>query len=147
MNKQTLISIIVIVLAVIGSLVVLQKKDAEPRIYDTFASCLGEKGAKFFGAFWCPHCAEQKKLFGASVDKLPYVECSTPDASGQTQICIDSGIGSYPTWEFADGSRLESVQSLATLANKTGCDLPATENSYTIPAEEGLGESSEAITQ
>lgn len=33
-------------------------------------------GAKFYGAFWCSHCFEQKEAFGAAAAKeLPYVEC------------------------------------------------------------------------
>jgi len=89
--------------------------------YDTLASCLTEKGAKFYGAFWCPHCSEQKKLFGASVKLLPYVECSTPDTTGQTQVCIDAKVEQYPTWEFADGTRTSAVMTPAKLAELTGC--------------------------
>ena len=33
-------------------------------------------GARFYGAFWCSHCFEQKVAFGAAAAKeLPYVEC------------------------------------------------------------------------
>ncbi len=33
-------------------------------------------GARFYGAFWCSHCFEQKEAFGAAAAKeLPYVEC------------------------------------------------------------------------
>ena len=97
----------------------------EPGKYDQFAMCLKDKGATFYGAFWCPHCQAQKKMFGSSVSLLPYVECSTPDAKSQTQICIDKNIKSYPTWEFADGSRLTGEISLAELSGKTSCALPA----------------------
>lgn len=91
--------------------------------YDSFATCLGEKGVTFYGAFWCPHCQNQKKLFGSSVDKLPYVECSAPDGKAQLQECTDKKIISYPTWEFADGSRLKGEQSLKILSEKTGCAI------------------------
>ena len=96
----------------------------EPGKYDAFATCLKDKGAVFYGAFWCTHCQAQKKLFGSSQKLLPYVECSTPDASGQTQACIDKKITGYPTWEFADGSRLTEEIQLAQLAEKTFCELP-----------------------
>lgn len=95
-----------------------------PGKYDVFAQCLGEKGAVFYGAFWCSHCKNQKKLFGSSQKLLPYVECSTPNAKGQTQECIDKKIAGYPTWEFADGSRLNGEIPLAQLAEKTSCELP-----------------------
>ncbi len=35
-----------------------------------------ELGALFYGASWCPHCQQQKALFGASAGRLPQVECS-----------------------------------------------------------------------
>ena len=62
--------------------------------------------------------------FGSSKDLLPYVECSTPDGNEQVQICKDKKIEGYPTWEFADGSRLPGELSLQTLSEKTGCELP-----------------------
>lgn len=95
-----------------------------PGKYDQLAQCLEEKGAIFYGAFWCPHCQEQKKMFGNSAELLPYLECSTPDGKAQTQECIDKEIKQYPTWEFADGSRLTGEQQPATLAEKAGCELP-----------------------
>lgn len=92
---------------------------------EPFAQCLTDKGAVFYGAFWCPHCANQKELFGSSIKNVTYVECSLPDRSGQTQACKDANITGYPLWAFADGSRLSGEVSLATLAQKTGCTLPA----------------------
>ena len=95
-----------------------------PGKYDDLARCLGEKGVTFYGAFWCPHCQEQKQLFGKSAKLLPYVECSTPDGKAQTAICISKKIEGYPTWEFADGSRMSAVMKPQQLAVKTGCTLP-----------------------
>ncbi|MFH1785112.1 MAG: hypothetical protein ABH842_01670 [Candidatus Micrarchaeota archaeon] len=91
--------------------------------YPNFASCLTEKGVKFYGAFWCTHCEEQKTLFGDSWSLINYTECSTPDGSGQTQVCKDAGIKSYPTWEFSDGSRRVGALPLEELSNKTGCAI------------------------
>ncbi|OGI72934.1 hypothetical protein A3D42_01645 [Candidatus Nomurabacteria bacterium RIFCSPHIGHO2_02_FULL_41_18] len=95
-----------------------------PGEYDEFAQCLSDKGAKFYGAFWCPHCANQKKMFGSSQKFLPYIECSNPAGSAQLPICTEKGINTYPTWEFADGSRLSGEIPMAQLAEKTGCVLP-----------------------
>lgn len=95
-----------------------------PGKYDTFATCLKDKGAVFYGAFWCVHCQATKKLFGSSQKLLPYVECSTADASAQLQACTDKKIEGYPTWEFADGSRLTGEIPLQQLADKTSCILP-----------------------
>lgn len=95
-----------------------------PGKYDTLAQCLSEKGAKFYGAFWCPHCQEQKRFFGNSAKLLPYIECSLPDGKTQTQECIDKKIVQYPTWIFADGSTLVGERQPKELAEKTGCALP-----------------------
>lgn len=140
-NVKIFIGVIgVLVLGVIATAVVrsdVSGGPVEPGKYDTFAQCLQDKGATFFGAFWCPHCQAQKKLFGSSQKLLPYVECSTPDAKGQTQICIDKGVKSYPTWEFADGERLNGEIPLEKLAEKTGCMLPGTADIAPILPEEG----------
>lgn len=127
-NNNTKIFFSVIGLLILGVIatVILRSEGAPegPGKYDTFATCLKDKGAVFYGAFWCPHCQAQKKLFGSSAKLLPYVECSTADGSAQTQACIAKEVKSYPTWEFADGSRLSGEITLAQLAEKTSCELP-----------------------
>lgn len=90
---------------------------------DNFAQCLKDKGAIFYGAFWCPHCQNQKALFGTSQKYLPYVECSTPDGQSQNDLCQVKKISGYPTWEFKGGSRISGEISLSQLADKTGCTL------------------------
>ncbi len=114
---------LILILAV-SAILQSQKEPDGPGELDTFATCLKDAGATFYGAFWCPHCQSQKKLFGKSAKLLPYVECSTADAKGQTQVCIDKDVKSYPTWEFKDGSRLNGEIPLAQLAEKTSCVLP-----------------------
>lgn len=146
MNKQTLISIGVILVIVIVGLVILQQQSNKPGKYAELAACLGEKGATFYGAFWCPKCGSQKKMFGADAKLLPYVECSQPDGEGQTPICIEKKIGSYPTWEFADGSQIIGVQEVASLAAKTGCPLPsATGETAPIEITPDAGEATEVL--
>ena len=93
------------------------------RNYDAFAQCLTDNDVTFFGAFWCPHCQNQKNLFGGAMEYVNYVECSLPDQSGQTQICIDENIETYPTWEFSDGTRVDGVQTLESLSARSGCSL------------------------
>jgi hypothetical protein len=97
----------------------------QPSQLDGFASCLKDRGAKFYGAFWCPHCQNQKRTFGSSERLLPYIECSTPDGTGQLPVCSDAGVESYPTWVYPDGSRETGEIPLQRLAEKTGCELPA----------------------
>lgn len=90
----------------------------------SFAKCLTDKGAKFYGASWCGHCKNQKEMFGQASEFLPYVECSAPDGKSQTAICKENNITSYPTWVFADGTSQSGELSLQTLTEKTGCQLP-----------------------
>lgn len=129
-------------LGIVGGLVILIAglfvvNAKTPGKYDEFATCIADSGATFFGAFWCPHCNEQKQLFGKSGKLLPYVECSNPDQS-QTAICIEKEITGYPTWELADGTRLSGVQSFAKLAEVTSCPLPAN-----APKSSDIGNTSE----
>ncbi len=130
MKQSTIFFSIVIVLVLGGIFTVASqnRKGDAPGKYDTFAQCLKDKGTTFYGAFWCPHCKEQKALFGSSAKLLPYVECSKPDASGPIQYCLDKKIEGYPTWELADGTRLPVENaagvSLKTLSEKTSCVLP-----------------------
>ena len=91
---------------------------------DDFAKCLKDKGTVFYGAFWCPHCQNQKKLFGPSAKYLNYVECSTSDGKDQLQICNKEKIKAYPTWQFQDGSKEEGELTLQQLADKSDCQLP-----------------------
>jgi thiol-disulfide isomerase/thioredoxin len=124
LNKKTFLTIIASAILIIIISVLLVKYSNTPSKYDGFASCLSEKGAKFYGAFWCPHCRNQKNMFGKSSKNLPYIECSTPDGNGQLAVCTEAGIESYPTWIFSDGSKENGEISLEKLAEKTNCQLP-----------------------
>jgi ribosomal protein S27E len=95
-----------------------------PGQYDTFAQCLTEKGAVFYGAWWCPHCENMKELFGNSMKYVTYVECSTTDGKSQLPACVEKEIKGYPTWIFADGSRETGELPFEMLSEKTGCTLP-----------------------
>lgn len=91
---------------------------------DGFTQCLKSKGAKMYGAWWCPHCAEQKEMFGYALRYMNYVECSPKGLRTETAECKQAGIKNFPTWQFPDGSRTEGAQPLAVLSQKTGCSLP-----------------------
>ena len=80
------------------------------------AEHLSRNEAKFYGAFWCPHCTDQKELFGASARRLPYVECSPGGPNTrQAAACNDAGIKSYPTWVI-NGEHYTGTQTLDALA-------------------------------
>ncbi len=94
--------------------------------YDNFARCLKDRGLTMYGAYWCPHCQEQKKLFGASFEYAPYVECGVQgDIRAEQQVCKDAGIKHFPTWQFPPtGQREERVFELDELSQRSGCPLP-----------------------
>jgi hypothetical protein len=94
--------------------------------HDAFARCLKNRGVRMYGAYWCPHCQEQKEKFGASFEYAPYTECGIQgNLHGIAQVCKDEGIKHYPTWQFPPtGERVERIWSLEELSDRTGCPLP-----------------------
>ena len=52
---------------------------------DAFAKCLAAKPAKMYGAYWCPHCADQKAMFESSFKYVPYVECGVPGSRDEAR--------------------------------------------------------------
>lgn len=116
---------ILISLLLLGSIVWLIRTPGRPGKLDTFATCIKESGALFYGAFWCPHCQNQKALFGSSAKLLPYIECSTPDGNSQKPLCTEAGVKGYPTWKFPNGTVETAEVSLARLSELTSCPLPA----------------------
>ncbi len=127
-NKVLWIGTIIVIIFI--GWIAMSSTSSGPGPLDAFASCLTEKGAKYYGAFWCPNCQKQNNLLGKSKKLVDYVECSTPDGQGQLQVCKDAGITNYPTWDFAPTStattttRVIGVQELSALAQATGCELP-----------------------
>jgi uncharacterized membrane protein/glutaredoxin len=85
------------------------------------AEHLSERGVLFYGASWCPHCQEQKRLFGASASRLPYIECSLGGpTSPQSAACRSAGVQSYPTWVIDGRAMVGQVMTLAQLADASG---------------------------
>jgi len=91
---------------------------------DDFAKCVSSKGVRMYGAWWCPHCAEQKEVFGYAFRYVNYVECSPEGKRELNEVCKQAGVKHFPTWQFADGSRNEGELSLTDLSRKSGCKLP-----------------------
>ena len=77
-------------------------------------------GAVMYSAYWCPHCHEQKKLFGKEAsDKLKVVECAADGQNNQADLCRSKGLQGFPSWEI-NGSIESGVASLETLAERSG---------------------------
>jgi glutaredoxin len=85
------------------------------------AKYLRQKKIRFYGAWWCPHCHEQKQLFGKQAFKLiRYVECADANEPKQQKTaCSKLNIRAYPTWRI-NGKSFEGVQSLENLAILSG---------------------------
>jgi uncharacterized membrane protein/glutaredoxin len=82
---------------------------------DALARHLREQGAVMYGAYWCPHCTEQKALFGDAAKDLPYVECDPKGVNARPDLCEKAGVRSFPTWVLGD-KRREGVQTPQALA-------------------------------
>ena len=90
--------------------------------YDDFAKCLTENDVKEYGAFWCPNCAEQKKMFDKSFKYVTYIECDARGDNAQPELCGKKRITGYPTWEI-NNSFYPGVRSLEELSEISGCEL------------------------
>ncbi len=91
---------------------------------DNFAKCVTKSGMTFYGAYWCPHCANVKKAFGSSFQYINYVECDDNGPNGNSQKCQQAGVDAFPYFIFGDGMRHAGELSLSLIAEKTGCELP-----------------------
>ena len=89
---------------------------------DGFAKCLTEENVKMYGAFWCPHCQNQKELFGSSFQYVDYVECDPSGAEARPELCKEKKIQGYPTWEIK-GNLYPGELSLEKLSELAGCNL------------------------
>jgi hypothetical protein len=120
MNKSIISYIVFICVLLLAGGIWLTTKSptTKPAQYDNFAKCLAEKKVTMYGAYWCSHCQNTKKTFGASFQYVPYVECTV-----EIKKCAELNINGYPTWIFSDGSRIEGEASMSDLSTKSSCAL------------------------
>jgi hypothetical protein len=116
----TVLVIIVLALLVIALILFYPKSSSGGAYLNSFAQCLSAKGAVMYGAYWCPHCQNEKAAFGSAFSYVNYVECTQ-----ETAKCNAAGVQGFPTWIFPDGRRFEGEQGLQKLAEESGCVLPA----------------------
>lgn len=88
------------------------------------ANHLAKVGAKEYIAFWCPHCHEQKLLFGKEAYKVitdnnVKTECAPESPVGKPQDCKAAGVQGFPTW-IINKKSYSGVQNLNDLANASG---------------------------
>jgi len=118
MNSKLVVSVLLVILVLFGTAIFLTRAPAAPSNLDSFAKCLADKGMTMYGAAWCSHCQNQKKLFGTSFQYVPYIEC--PNVP---KICVEKGVDGYPTWIIGD-TKLEGEQTLSKLSEISSCQLP-----------------------
>lgn len=89
------------------------------------AQHLADIDAKMYGAWWCPHCHEQKALFGQEAAKIiPYIECSPDGQNAKPELCqSQEAVKGFPTWEI-NGEFYSGRRSLGTLADLSGYTGP-----------------------
>ena len=76
---------------------------------------LSERGGRFYGAYWCSHCANQKETLGKEAMALvPYLECDANGVDSKRSQCSAAGIRGYPTWEL-DGQLYPGERDLNEL--------------------------------
>ena len=83
------------------------------------AEHLTQEGAVMYNAYWCPHCHDQKEMFGkVAAEKLNLVECAKDGFNNKRELCEAKGITGFPSWEI-NGSIDSGVKSLKELAELT----------------------------
>ena len=132
-KSQKIITVIVfiLVLGLIVFAVINQSGPSAPKVnLDAFAKCLNQKGVVMYGAYWCPHCQSQKKLFGDAFQYVDYVECDPQGPNANPTECTAQNIQGYPTWIY-NGTQYSGEKSLSQLAAIVGFNDTDTSTSTT----------------
>jgi len=138
MKKAIIISIGILSIFISGiALSGCSNGPVEDGKYAEVAQCITEKGAKFYGTFWCGFCKKQKSAFGDDIRYIDYVECDERGDNGDPQACIDAGVDRYPTWFFPGQGLKVGLHSPEDLAKITNCEdkLPGTGTNTESEAE------------
>jgi uncharacterized membrane protein len=81
---------------------------------------LKQSGAKLFVSWTCPHCFQQKQLFGQeALEELPKIECHPDGINPQPQLCNAANITGFPSWVI-NGKLTSGVTTLSDLAKMSG---------------------------
>jgi len=79
------------------------------------AKHLTNEGATMYGAYWCPYCEKQKKLFEDSFSQIIYIECDSKGQNSNLNLCKRKKIISFPTWEI-NGRLYPGMRTLKNLS-------------------------------
>ena len=82
----------------------------------SLAKHLRDQNIILYNAYWCPHCHEQKEMFGKeAAQSLILVECASDGKDNKAELCKSKGISGYPSWEI-NGEIYPGTQTLEELA-------------------------------
>lgn len=88
------------------------------------AQHLNDIGATKYSAWTCPHCYDQRQLFGREAfEVVPTVECDPSGVDPQPQVCQAAGVQGYPSWQI-NGQLYSGVMELGELARLSDYDGP-----------------------
>lgn len=115
-------AVIIIVIAAIAILALVYSRltgmfAASGPNYDNFAKCLTDKGIVMYGSNTCPHCQNQKKMFGNSFKYVTYIDC----IDNSTQ-CTEKGIQFIPDW-YINGKFYTGEKTIEELKSLSGCEV------------------------
>jgi rubredoxin len=72
-----------------------------------------------YGAYWCPHCARQRELFGKEAwSFITYIECSPKgynyDNASGPQMC--QNVSGFPSWSLGKMNSAENISGEVPLS-------------------------------
>lgn len=88
-----------------------------------FARFLSKNNIVMYSAYWCPHCHDQKQLFGKlAVEQLNIVECAKDGVNNNYALCQKKEIDGFPSWEIKNEiySGVRDLKELAEIAEYKG---------------------------
>ena len=112
--KSNLITITIIIAVIVLSVIILTNPGNKSEVPESTAKCIGENSALFV-QLGCPHCEDQKEIFGNNVQYINVTDCFY-----NKETCIYENITAIPTWKINDKYYI-GVQSIEKLKELTGC--------------------------
>ncbi len=130
--KGTLLSLVVLIMGLMWSSSVDPEKNKSSILLGTnsppivknistkdsisLAKFLTKQNISLYNAYWCPHCHDQKEMFGReAVLELNLIECAPDGENSQTEVCQEKEITAFPSWEIK-GEIISGVRTLNELA-------------------------------
>ncbi|MGV3607065.1 MAG: Ig-like domain-containing protein [Planctomycetaceae bacterium] len=92
-----------------------------------FAKALAASGAKLYGADWNADTTTQRNTFEDGWRFLPFVEVTNADHTANS-VATTNNITTYPTWVFANSTRLTGPQTLSAISAASGIAIPTNSN-------------------